>query len=146
MASLCGLDCSQCEWGCSCKGCEATGGKPFGGSCVLAEQCRKGPTAWEAWRASLIQAFNDLHIPDMGPVTSLEALAGSYINLEYTLPGGQKVKLWDDDRVYLGYQLHKSGSERCYGLTADETYLMVAEYGEGGSEAELVVFKRWNEG
>ena len=82
----------------------------------------------------------------MGPVTSLEALAGSYINLEYTLSGGQKVKLWDGDRVYLGYQLHKSGSERCYGLTADETYLMVAEYGEGGSEAELVVFKRWNEG
>ena len=90
MASLCGVDCSQCEWGCSCKGCEATGGKPFGGSCVLAEQCRKGLAAWEAWRASLLQAFNDLRIPDMGPVTSLEALAGSYINLEYTLPGGQK--------------------------------------------------------
>ena len=29
-------------------------------------------------------------------------------------------------------------------IVADETYLMVAEYGECGAEAEIVVFKRWN--
>ncbi len=29
-------------------------------------------------------------------------------------------------------------------IVADETYLMAAEYGECGAEAEIVVFKRWN--
>ena len=29
-------------------------------------------------------------------------------------------------------------------IVADETYLMVAEYGECGAEAEIVVFKRWS--
>jgi hypothetical protein len=41
-------------------------------------------------------------------------------------------------------QLEKNGSPRCYGLTADEKYLLVCEYGEGGTDAEIVVFKRWN--
>ena len=30
------------------------------------------------------------------------------------------------------------------GIAADEQYLMVAEYGENGSDAKIVVFKRWN--
>ena len=79
----------------------------------------------------------------VGPVTDLNALPGSYINLEYTLPGGQKVKFWEDGRVYLGNQLEKQdGSCRCYGLTADENWLLVCEYGDNGSDPELVVYKR----
>ena len=46
--------------------------------------------------------------------------------------------------IYLGSQLHKRGSDRCYGIAADETYLAVSEYGENGADAQLVVFKRWN--
>ena len=60
-----------------------------------------------------------------------------------TLPGGQKVKFWEDGRVYLGNQLEKQdGSCRCYGLTADENWLLVCEYGDNGSDPELVVYKR----
>ena len=55
------------------------------------------------------------------------------------------VKLWDDNRIYLGNQLHKKGSDRCYGIAADEKFLMVSEYGCYGSDAEIVVFKQWNE-
>lgn len=35
-------------------------------------------------------------------------------------------------------------SDRCYGIAADEKYLMVSEYGAYGSDAEVIVFKRWN--
>ena len=30
------------------------------------------------------------------------------------------------------------------GIAADEKYLMVSEYGENGSDAEIVIFQRWN--
>lgn len=85
-----------------------------------------------------------MNIQDMEEVTDLNALKGSFINLEYHLPGGQTVKFWNDNKIYLGNQLHKKDSDRCYGIAADEKYLMVSEYGENGSDAEIVVFKRWN--
>ena len=88
-------------------------------------------------------AFNDLGIPDMPPVTELYALKGSVINLAYTLPSGGIIGFWDDDKIYLGYQLPKQGSDRSYGIVADERYLMVSEYSGYGSDAEIVIFKRW---
>ena len=43
----------------------------------------------------------------------------------------------------MGNQLcKKDGSGRCYGLTADENYLLVCEYGENGSDPEIVVYRR----
>lgn len=149
--ALCGLDCAECGMKDQCSGCAPTGGRPFGGTCMLAACCQgKGQErcapcgSFEACglKAQLIAEFNALGIADMPEVTDLAALAGSFINLEYGFPGGQKAKLWDDSRVYLGWQLPKQGSERCYGLAADERYLMVSEYGEDGKDPELVVFKR----
>lgn len=145
MKSFCGIDCTTCPLTAGCGGCLETGGRPFGGTCVTAEYCLKGEAALAQLKARLIAAFRALDIPDMEEVTDLNALRGSFINLEYTLPGGQAVKLWDDDRIYLGNQLRKKGSDRCYGIAADETYLMVSEYGENGTDAEIVVFKRWNQ-
>ena len=63
----------------------------------------------------------------MEEVKSLNSLKGSFINLEYKLPSGQTVKLWDDEKIYLGNQICKKNSNRCYGLAADENYLSVAE-------------------
>lgn len=92
----------------------------------------------------LIAAFNELNIEGMDKVTELHELTGEFINCVYTLPSGQQVKLWDDNKIYLGNELCKKGSDRCYGIAADEKYLMVCEYGDNGSDAEIVVFKRWN--
>lgn len=78
----------------------------------------------------------------MEEVKSLNALLGAYVNLSYTLPSGQAIRFWDDNKVYLGNQLHKKGSDRCYGLTADENYLLVCEYGDEGRDAEIVVYQR----
>ncbi len=94
-------------------------------------------------KEELIQEFNALQIPGMETVTDLNALPGSYINLEYTLPSGQKVKFWEDNRVYLVNQLCKhDGSGRCFGLTADENWLLVCEYGDNGSDPEIVAYQR----
>ncbi|HOD93933.1 MAG TPA: hypothetical protein PL054_08675 [Clostridia bacterium] len=38
----------------------------------------------------------------MGKVTRLNTLKGSFVNLEYTLPSGQAVKLLDDNKIYIG--------------------------------------------
>ena len=144
MKSICGIDCTTCEWNTVCKGCAESGGRPFGGTCVAAECCRRGETALSQLKTALIAAFRALDIPEMEELTGLNALRGSLIIIRYTLPSGLIVKLWDDDRIYLGSQLHKKGSGRCCGVAADETYLAVSEYGENGEDAEIVVFKRWN--
>lgn len=144
MKTICGIDCTGCGFSSVCKGCAATGGKPFGGECVLAGWCQKGEHALNEYKNRLIASFNDLHILDMEEVTELNTLKGSFINIAYPMPSGQSVKLWDDNRIYLGNQLHKKGSDRCYGIAADETYLMVSEYGDSGSDPEIVVFRRWN--
>ena len=78
----------------------------------------------------------------MPKITELCQLCGSFVNLEYTLPNGEKVKLFDDTKVYLGYQVEKAESDRCYGLVADNRNLLVCEYGSNGADAEIVVYKR----
>ena len=44
-------------------------------------------------KEDLIRRFNALQIEGMGKVTDLNPLPGAYVNLEYTLPSGKKVKL-----------------------------------------------------
>ena len=149
MKTKCGLDCEECGYK-ECSGCTETDGRPFGGSCMLAvccdeKGCENCGRAFEApcrLKEELIAEFNALGIEDMEEVKSLNALSGAFVNLAYKLPGGQEIRFWDDGRIYLGNQLCKKGSDRCYGLTADENYLLVCEYGEGGSDAEIVVYKR----
>ena len=92
----------------------------------------------------LIKEFNNLGIADMEEVKELYEGKGDFVNLDFPLPCGKSVKLWEGDKTYYINQLEKKGSTRCYGLTADEKYLLVCEYGDGGSDAEIVVFKRWN--
>ncbi len=144
MKTFCGVDCTECELYGTCNGCSETDGQPFGEKCMVAEYCRKGNTAFCELKAKLIEAFNGIDIQDMEKVTDLHPLKGSFINLEYSLPGGKNVKFWDDNKIYLGNQLHKKGGDRCYGIAADDRYLMVSEYGAYGADAEIVVLKRWN--
>ena len=96
------------------------------------------------FKKKLLAAFNALDIPDMEEVTELNALKGSFANIEYSLPNGQIVKFWDDNKIYFGNQLQKKGSDRCYGIMADEEYLMVSEFSGYGKDAEIIVFRRWN--
>lgn len=146
--TICGIDCRQCSaWG-NCSGCTATKGNPLGGGCIVAECCQSkgqescGSCASCALREKLSSAFNALGIEGMDEVKGLNALSGSYINLCYTLRDGREIKLLDDRRIYLGNQLCKAGSERCYGLATDGTFLLVSEYGDSGTDAEMVLYKK----
>ena len=143
MKTICGMDCSGCSFQDSCKGCAETGGHPLGGECIAAE-CYKsgGQSCFLAYKNRLIEEFQALGIPDMPAITTLCQLSGAYINMEYTLPNGQKIKLLDDTKIYLGYQLEKAGSDRCYGLGADDSHLLVCEYGCNGAEPEIIVYKK----
>ena len=141
MASMCGADCGSCGMRERCRGCAETEGHPFGDECVV-YKCYKdgGEESFFEYKSQLIQEFNDLNIPDLPPITEL--LNGSYINLEYTLPSGQRVKLLRDSDIYLGCQVERPGSERCYGLSAVDGYLMVCEYGCGGEDPQIILYKR----
>lgn len=149
MKTICGADCNACMLKNSCLGCVETGGHPFGKECMIAacakEKVQDNCAACTSCslREELIVQFNALGIADMEELTALYALKGAFINMTYKLPGGQPARFWDDDQIYLGSQLCKKGSDRCYGLAADKNYLMVCEYGMDDSDAEIVVFKKW---
>ena len=143
MLSLCGLDCcAACPQRAACGGCRETQGHPFGGTCVAAACVeRGGMEAWESWKHAAMAELNALDIPDL-QIDSLVPLNGFYVNLEYRLPNGQAVKLLEDNKVYLGTQIERPGRERCYGVVADEAYLLVCEYGCNGADPEIVCYKR----
>lgn len=141
--SLCGADCANCPLQSTCNGCRESNGHPFGEKCMVAACYEHGNSALCQLKQKLVAAFNTLQIADMPQVTDLYALRGAFINMPFTLPGGEQVKFWNDNKIYLGSQLLKENSDRCYGIAADETYLMVCEYGKNGADAELILFKRW---
>lgn len=144
MNELCGMDCcSKCSLRENmCAGCAETDGHPCGGMCTLAE-CIKvgGKDAMLKQKSEIIEEVNSLGIENLS-VNSLFPLIGSYVNLEYPLPNGQKVKLLKDNKVYWGNQIERPDSERCYGLVADEAYLLVCEYGCNGADPEIILYKK----
>ena len=149
MNTICGAECSKCPFKEDCKGCAATEGKPFGGSCTVAECCKKRglaacsecPSPCDL-KSRLIDEFNSLGIADMKKVEDLNCLKGSYVNLEYPLPHGKAVKFLDDSRIYLGNQICKKDGNRCYGIVGCEDFLPVCEYGDLGADPRLILYKK----
>lgn len=98
---------------------------------------------FEKFKKQLMREINELRIPGLPEVKSLNALVGRYVNLAYTLPNGEKVRFLDDNRTYLGNQLEcEFGGERCYGILADMDFLLICTYEEDGKNPELVLYKK----
>lgn len=135
-SSVCGADCAACPWNAACPGCSDE-------KCFIARYITKnGRAEYEALKQTIIAEFNALGIPGMPKIHCLYALVGNYVNLEYSLPNGQRVKFLDDHSMYLGNQVECACKEgRCYGLLADEHFLLVSEYGENGTDPRLLLFK-----
>lgn len=144
--SICGADCTACSYAENCPGCSESDGKPFGGKCIAAECIRcHGMEDYRAMKSEICDEFNALKIPGLPEITALNELVGSYVNMEYPLGNGESVKLLDDRQIYLGNQLHAelhTDSERCFGVLADETMLIVCSYGEMGADPELICYKK----
>ena len=72
----------------------------------------------------------------------LNLLTGSYVNLPYPLANGSTVQFLKDSDIYLGNQVEQADSDRCYGVVANEDFILICEYGCGGSDPEIVLYKR----
>lgn len=142
--SICGADCSACPMKQSCRGCVSSEGCPFGKPCFIASYIKLGgEEAFCQLKQQLLAELNALHIEGLPAVEDLYPLAGSFVNLAYPLPNGNQVPLLDDSAVYLGTQLHSEfGGERCFGIVADPTFLLICTYGDNGSAPELVLYKK----
>lgn len=98
---------------------------------------------FEAFKKKLIEEINALGIKGMPRVESLNALVGSYINLEYTLESGMRVKFLNDGTTYLGNQLENElDGNRCFGIAANADLILVCTYGSDGADPELVAYKK----
>ena len=98
---------------------------------------------FEEFKQQLIKEINDLNVEGLPKVEKLNALVGQYVNLEYRLPNGEKVKFLDDEKTYLGNQLESEfGGDRCFGVLASMDYILVSTYEEGGKDPELVIYKK----
>ena len=98
---------------------------------------------FEAFKKQLIDEINDLHIEGMPKVEKLNALVGEYVNLEYRLPNGLKVKWLDDRTTYLGNQLESEIREGlCFGVLANMEFILVCTYEKGGADPELILYKK----
>lgn len=98
---------------------------------------------FEEFKKLLIEEINALNIEGMPKLTKLNALVGSYINLEYRLPNGKTVKYLDDNTTYLGNQLESEfGGIRCFGIAANMDFILICTYEENGENPELVVYKK----
>ena len=98
---------------------------------------------FEEFKRQLIQEINELHIEGMPKLESLNALIGSYVNLEYPLSNGTKVKFLNDQTTYLGNQLESElGGDRCFGVLANMDFILVCTYESEGRNPELVLYKK----
>ena len=137
MKTYCGANCCKdCDRLMECGGCEKCKGHPFGGSCV-AERNEDFPLL----KQQLTDEINALGIRGLS-VSDLNLLTGSYVNLTYPLENGSEVKFLNDKDIYLGNQVEKDNSERCYGIVANERFILICEYGCNGSDSEIVLYKR----
>ncbi len=95
-----------------------------------------------AFKEELISDFN-LILPSMGlpKIRDLNVLSGEFINMEYTLPNGQKAKFLDDKATYLGSQLEGDGGI-CYGIAASSELLLVCSYEENGENPKLLLYRK----
>ncbi|MBQ6944498.1 MAG: helix-turn-helix domain-containing protein [Ruminococcus sp.] len=102
-----------------------------------------GNEAFEQFKKTLIDEINTLNIEGMPKLEKLNALVGSYINLEYRLPNGKMVKYLDDNATYLGNQLECIfGGDRCFGIAANMDFILICTYEENGENPELVLYKK----
>ena len=101
-----------------------------------------GKEKFEEFKMQLVAELNQLlHIEGLPRVENLNVLPGEFVNLEYTLPGGRKVKFLNDHATYLGTQLEGEAGV-CYGIAAGLDFLLVCSYEENGENPELLIYKR----
>lgn len=102
-----------------------------------------GTEKLEEFKKQLLFELNTLlDIEGLPRATNLNVLSGEFINLEYTLPNGLKVKYLSDNQSYLGSQLESELGGRCIGVAANMDFLLICSYEENGENPELLIYKK----
>ena len=102
-----------------------------------------GKEKLEKFINQLINETNTLlNIEGFPKIEKLNVLPGEFVNLEYTLPNGEKVKFLDDKQAYLGSQLESEFGGRCFGIVANMDFILICTYEENGENPELVIYKK----
>ncbi len=149
MKAICGANCSECVFlkeG-KCKGCNKTTGCPFGEKCWIFKYIEVGgKDSFDELKKTIIDEFNSLNILGMPKIDDLYPLNGTFVNLEYPLPNGQKIKLLNDNEAYLGNQVeaifNDEDSKKYFGLLANMNFLLVSIYDKDGSNPEIIIYKK----
>lgn len=94
-------------------------------------------------KEKILIEIKKLGIQEFEQLKTLNLLDGSYLNLEIELPNGVKAKLLDDNKKYYANQIDIVGSDKCYGVAADESFIIVYKYGCEGKDAELIMIKKY---
>lgn len=98
---------------------------------------------FDEFKQKLIEEINALKIEGMPKLESLNALVGSFVNLEYPLPSGMKVKFLNDGTTYLGNQLESEiVPGLCFGVLANMDFILICTYEEDGKNPELLLYKK----
>lgn len=102
-----------------------------------------GTEKFAEFKKQIISEINELlTIEGLPEVKELNLLPGSFVNLEYRLPGGQMVKFLDDNASYLGSQLESDFGTLCFGIVANMDFILVCTYEENGENPELIIYKK----
>ena len=148
MYGLCGCECNGCEMLVSkkCLGCKESKGCPLGKKCWIYNYIDIGNIDnFNELKKELVKEINSLKIDGMPKIDDLFPLHGSFVNLEYNI-SNNKIKFLDDNEIYLGNQVeclfNDNDVKRCFGIVCNMNFIIISEYGEDGSNPELILFKK----
>ena len=89
---------------------------------------------------TLINAFNELKIPDMPVLSKLYGHKGSAINFEVRLPNGDVAKIFDDNKIYYTAELKNENKELAFLLVTDKTQLVVLK-AKPDDKPQVIIWK-----
>lgn len=93
------------------------------------------------FKEKLIGEINVLmRLEGLPELEDLNVLPGEFVNMEYTLTNGEKVKLLDDKATYFGSQLEWEAG-KCIGIAANTSLILICSYEENGANPQIIVYK-----
>ncbi|MBP5598270.1 MAG: helix-turn-helix domain-containing protein [Pseudobutyrivibrio sp.] len=98
---------------------------------------------FDTFKAQLVKEINELQIEGMPKLEKLNALVGKYVNIEYPLSNGTKLKFLDDNTTYLGNQLESEIVDGLFfGVIANMDFILIATYEKDVQNPELILYKK----
>jgi transcriptional regulator with XRE-family HTH domain len=135
------LVCSCC--GMSLEDCNISKEKDGSFNEEYCKWCYANGEKLEKSKQQLINEINTLlQIEGLPKVENLNLLPGEFVNMEYALPNGEKVKFLDDTQNYLCSQLENITNGRCFGIVANMSFILICSYEENGENPQLVIYKK----